>query len=382
VAVKNLKNRKSKAATSNPAVEDRELKIEIQNSKPNIEDPPFDRHLNRLKIAAGIFTIGGLGLFVYFIYSVGIGNILSGIGRIGFDGFALIVFLYFLRMLVRALAWKLSVNEPYSLSLRDTISAVIIGEALSSLIPLGILISGTAKAVAVKNRIPLVAGLSSVATENLFYSLITGLFIVFGGFAFLRNFKLDESWTITLNVLIVLVLAFIVLGLLMVIRRWHFASAICEKLYRKGIGKRFLETGRIEVRRFEDLIYGFYRQYPQRFIPIVLCQLAFHAIGVFEVWFVLSRLSGSESIFYTAFLLESISRIILIVFKLVPFVVGVDEAGAQFVTDTLELGSGVGVTLAIIRKGRIIFWTSIGLLLILRREISFSEITNFRPEEK
>jgi len=349
---------------------------EAQNSGIRLENPN-QKHFNRLKIVAGLFTVFGGALFVYFIYSVGVDNILAGIERIGFDGFALIIFLYFLRMFVRAVAWKFSVNEPYSLTLRDTISAVIIGEALSSLIPLGILISGTAKAVAVKNRLPLVVGLSSVATENLFYSLFTGLFIVFGGFAFLHSFELDASWTLTLDVLIGLVLAMIVFGLLMVIRRWHFASDACNWLYRKNIGKKFLEKGRVEVRRFEDLIYGFYREYPQRFAPIILCQLAFHTIGVFEVWFVISRLSTSDSIFYTAFLLESISRIILIVFKLVPFVVGVDEAGAQFVTDTLQLGAGVGVTLAIIRKGRIIFWTAIGLILIVRREISLSEITSF-----
>ncbi len=357
------------------------LETEAQKSVAETENPS-PKNFSRLKVVAGLFTFFGLALFVYFIYSVGVDNILTGIGRIGFDGFALILALYFARMIVRAAAWKYSVNKPYSLTLRDTISAVIIGEALSSLIPLGILISGTAKAVAVKNKIPLVAGLSSVATENLFYSLFTGLFIVFGGFAFLQRFDLDWSWTLTLDALIALVLLLIFLGILMVVRRWHIASDICERLYRKGIGKKFLEKGRSEVRRFEDLIYGFYREYPRRFVPIVLCQLAFHAIGVYEVWFVLNRLSDSNSVLYTAFLLESISRIILIVFKLVPFVVGVDEASAQFVTDTLEIGAGVGVTLAIIRKGRIIFWTAIGLILILRRGISFREITDFSGAAK
>ena len=56
------------------------------------------------------------------------------------------------------------------------------------------------------------------------------------------------------------------------------------------------------------------------------------------------------------------------------FVIGVDEAGAQFITETLALGAGVGVTLAIIRKGRILFWMAVGLILILRREISLLEL--------
>ena len=169
---------------------------EIQNSKLDTQNSK-SKHLNRLKIAAVLFTILGIGLFAYFIATVGFHEILLGIGKIGFDGFAAILIIYFLRLVARASAWKLSVYEPYKLEIRDTVPAVIIGEAMSSIIPLGILISGTAKAVAVRKKVPLVVGLSSVATENLFYSFITGLFIVLGGFAFLRSFDLADGWRIT-----------------------------------------------------------------------------------------------------------------------------------------------------------------------------------------
>jgi hypothetical protein len=70
--------------------------------------------------------------------------------------------------------------------------------------------------------------------------------------------------------------------------------------------------------------------------------------------------------------------LILIVFKLIPFLVGVDEAGAQFVTEVLGIGAGVGIALAIIRKGRVLFWTAIGLILIVRRGLSLKEITDLR----
>jgi hypothetical protein len=345
----------------------------VSNSKFQIPDYK-SKQVNRLKYIAVLFTILGIALFTYFVYSVGFHEIIIGIGKIGVDGFLILSFLYFLRILARAFAWKLSVYEPYKLNLRDTIPAVIIGEAMSSMIPLGILISGTAKAVAVRKKVPLVAGLSSVATENLFYSFITGLFIVFGGFAFLRSFDLADGWRVTIDVLITIVFALIVFGVLMIVRQWHFASEICEKLYQKDIGRIFLEDTRVQVREFENLIYGFYRQYPRRFLPIVLLEITFHALGILEVYFVLSRISAVAPTIFNSFLLESISRIITTTFKLIPFVIGVDEAGAQFVTETLALGAGIGVTLAIIRKGRIIFWTAIGLLLILKRGLSLREI--------
>lgn len=355
----------------------------LQSRTPNIEtqNPQKKKHIKRLKIFGGALTVLGIALFAYFVYSVGLEEILAGIGRIGFDGFALILLLYFLRIACRATAWCLSVNEPYKLKFSDTLPAVIIGEALSSLIPLGILISGTTKAVAVRNRVPLVVGLSSVATENLFYSLVTGLFIVFGAFAFLRNFDLTDAWIITIDTLIFLVLLLMMFGFAAVIRQWHLISSLCNWLYNRHILRGILENGRGQVKLFEDLIFEFYRQYPFRFLPIFVIQIVFHALGVAEVLFILSRLSNAVPGLYSAFLLESMSRVITIVFKLVPFLIGVDEAGAQFVSETLALGAGIGVTLAIIRKGRILFWTAVGMILILRREISLMDILR-HDEEK
>ena len=328
-----------------------------------------------------MLTVLGIALFSYFVYSVGVREILAGIGRIGFGGFALIILIYFLRIACRATAWRLSVSEPYRLDFSDTLPAVIIGEALSSLIPLGVLISGTSKAIAVRSRVPLVVGLSSVATENLFYSLVTGLFVAFGAFAFLRNFELPGAWTLTVDLLIFLVLFLIFFGFVMVIRQWHLLSSLCNWFYNRHIGRRILEDGRGQVRLFEDLIYGFYRQNPRRFLPILFFQIVFHALGITEVLFILSRISDALPSLYSAYLLESVSRVITIVFKLVPFLIGVDEAGAQFVAETLALGAGVGVTLAIIRKGRILFWTAVGMILILRRELSLMEILRHGENE-
>ncbi len=349
------------------------------SSEPNVENsglkptPVSAKHIQRLKLLGFFLTLGGVGLFCYFVWSVGVSEILNDISKFGFAGFLVILVIYFFRICLRAAAWKLSVYDPYSLSLRDTIPAVIIGEAMSSMIPLGILVSGTAKAVSVRKRVPLVIGLSSVATENLFYSFTTSVFLMLGALTFIRNFQLDEGWRLSIDVLIGILIFLLIAGVVMVIKQWHFASETCEMLYRSGIARGLLEHGRSEVRLFENLIYGFYRRHPERFLPICAIEGAFHVLGIAEVLFILSRITDASSLL-NAFLLESVSRLITIVFKLVPFLVGVDEAGAQFVAETVALGAAVGVTLAIIRKGRILFWTGVGLTLIIKRGLSIREI--------
>lgn len=344
--------------------------------EPSATDRPeiSAKHTNRIKIFGLLLTLGGAILFAYFVYSVGIRQIAADIGNFGFVGFAVILAIFLLRIILRAAAWSLSVCEPYRLRLRDTIPAVIIGEALSSTIPLGILISGTAKAVAVRRKTPLVVGLSSVATENLFYSFTTCVLLILGAAIFAHSFALEETTVIAIDILIAAIFLVLLFLILMVLRQWHFASEACEWLYRRGWFQGILERGRMDVRLFENFIFTFYRRYPKRFLPICLIESAFHLCGVLETWFIIYRLTGLTGQFFNSFLLETISRLITIVFKLVPFLIGVDEFGAQFVADTVGLAVAIGITLAIIRKGRILFWTAIGFLFIIKRGLTLSEI--------
>ncbi|MCA1637214.1 MAG: hypothetical protein LC768_02560 [Acidobacteria bacterium] len=73
----------------------------IQNSKFKIQNSN-EKNLTWLKIIAVTFTLLGAGLFAYFIYSVGLSEILEGIGKIGFGGFLLLQLIYFFRITARA----------------------------------------------------------------------------------------------------------------------------------------------------------------------------------------------------------------------------------------------------------------------------------------
>lgn len=370
----------------------RQQAVELTESKdgPSIGLPkPDPRRLKRLKILGGIMTVGGIALFAYFVNTVGIEQVVEGIEAMGWSGFLVILALYFLRVSCRALAWRLSVHQPYSLSLKDTLPGVIMGEAMSSLIPLGPIISGTTKVLSVRRRIPLVVGFSSITTENLFYTNMTALLIGGGAVIVLRTFDLAPAWIWALDLLLVINVFIILFGIVLIIKQWHLLSELCEIIYgrahllqrvRSGRLRARLERlvvlldhGRHQARLFENLFFDFYRSNPKRFIPIILCQVGFHLFGILEVWFILSRIMDSVPPLVNAFLLESVSRAVNIFFKLVPFVMGVDEAGANYVAETLAMGAGVGITLAIIRKGRILFWTAVGIILVIRRGLHQAE---------
>jgi hypothetical protein len=341
-----------------------------------LQSPKSAKNYSALKIAAITLTILGFLLFLYLVFSVGFDELLEGIGKVGFLGFALILFIHLIRMTVRAIAWKLSVSDPYKVSFSDTFQGVLIGEAVSSVIPLGIVASGTSKAVAISNRVPFVVGLSSVATENLFYSFVTSLFIISGAFVFLFMFELDYYWVLAIYGIIAVLFVSIIFGLLMVFREWRWVSYLCDHFLNSGFYPAFFEKIKNGVHNFENNILDFYRTHSDRFLVISACQVAYHVCGIAEIMFILSKISESTTSFFNAYLLESVSRVVTIVFKLIPFAAGVDEASSQFISENLALGVGVGLTIAILRKARILFWALIGMLLILKRELSVKTLLN------
>ena len=61
---------------------------------------------------------------------------------------------------------------------------------------------------------------------------------------------------------------------------------------------------------------------------------------------------------------EALNRVQMLAFKFVPFRVGVDEALTGALAPALAVPAAVGVTLAIVRKVRNLFWSAIGLALM------------------
>jgi Lysylphosphatidylglycerol synthase TM region len=325
-----------------------------------------------------VFAVLGLLLFLYFVRSAGLTDILQGIQRLGI-GFLLVLLVSSVRPVVRSLAWTKCFEGEHRLPFGDAFRAYLIGDAVGTLVPLGIIVSEPAKAALVRQRVPLMASLPALAVENLFYSLSVSLFIFSGMAALLLSFDLSKPMRMVsigalCAVVLVVAAAFLVLR-----KQWKFLSGAADFLHRRGVGRRLLETRRERVRSLEERVYGFYARNRSRFLPILLLEACFHLSGVVEVYVVLSFISdtgagGGASLLLTAFVLESVNRVINVVFKFVPLRLGVDEAGSGWVTHALKFGKTSGITLAIIRKARVICWTALGVALLVRRGLSLREV--------
>jgi len=321
-----------------------------------------------------VFALLGCLLFSYFVWKAGIGDILKGIERLG-AGFLIIVAIAGIRKIVRALAWYHCFESTGELRFRDALGAVVAADALGTVMPLGMVVSEPAKAALVRDKAPFMEGLSAIAVENLFYSLSVGVFIFCGTAIMLYIFPLPQSLRIASVAALGSVVAFLAAGYVGVRKQWKILSGSVEFLYGRGIGVKLLGPRRERVRMLEDRVYGFYARHQSRFLLIIFFEACFHMAGVLEAYVTLAFISGpSSASLLTAFILESVNRIITVVFKFIPLRMGVDEWGSGSVTRLLNLGTPSGVTLAVVRKGRDLAWTAIGVALLVQRGLTPAKI--------
>jgi hypothetical protein len=317
-----------------------------------------------------LFGLIGIALFAYFVSHAGLSEILAGIKRLG-AGFLLIILISSVRHIVRSLAWTRCVEQPYKLRFRDAFAARLMGDALGNIIPLAsVAVSEPSKAVFVKDRVPLMVGLSALAIENIFYSLSVVLFIFAGMATLLLSFSLPKPLRYSSIVSLVVTLLLLPLGFFVIRRQSKFLSGLIGFLSGRGVARTWMQKALPRAQTLEERVYGFYERNKGSFVSIFALEVAFHLAGVVEIYTTLMFISPVAPTLRQAFILESVNRVINVAFKFVPLRAGVDEGGTGQVSKVLGFAKATGVTLAIVRKGRDIFWSTIGIALLLRKGFS------------
>ena len=332
---------------------------------------PVPRNGNRRRPTPGAVLAAALGLalFVYAIRHAGVGAVADGIARLGW-AFAAVVALGGLRFAARAAAWLRCLERGHRLRLRDVFPAVVAGDALGNLTPLGVIVSEPAKALLLRRRAPLGRTLPALAVENLFYTL-SAVLVIAGGLAALPLLLQAPGRLWLATTVVFVALAALLAGAHWVIRsRVPAGSALLAWLHGRGIAPRLAARGAERARAIEDRMHALYPRTWSDLLPVALLELAFHACAVAEIFLVLALIAPRQPTLLDAFVLESTNRLIAAVFRFVPLRIGVDEAGTGLLAELLAFGTAGGVTLAIVRKGRMLVWTALGLAALAGRGLS------------
>jgi hypothetical protein len=220
--------------------------------------------------------------------------------------------------------------------------------------------------------------LSGLAIENIFYALSVSLFIFAGTATLLLSFTLPKALRYASIGALVTTLIIIPVGYLLLRSQKKFLSGALEFFGRRGVASKLVAKIAPKVGNLEERVYSFYQHNQGSFLTIFALDMCFHLAGVLEIYTTLWFISPVAPTLRQAFILESVNRIINVVFKFIPLRAGVDEGGTGQVSKVLGFARGTGETLAIIRKGRDIVWSGVGILLIWKKGFS---LRTFNEEE-
>jgi hypothetical protein len=136
------------------------------------------------------------------------------------------------------------------------------------------------------------------------------------------------------------------------------------------------------ARALEAELYTFASRH-RRVIPaLAAAEVGFHALGVAEAYLTLWLLYGTPPALMTAFIIETYNRLVIVVFKVVPLRLGVDEAATALLTQqVLGLTARTGLSTAIVRKVRVLFWALAGGLVLVRDGMRTGTLRAIPPAE-
>ncbi|HZH91120.1 MAG TPA: ABC transporter permease [Pyrinomonadaceae bacterium] len=306
----------------------------------------------------------GLALLVYVVKRVGVQSIFDTLARIGF-GFIVLLCISGTRHFIRAIPMYLAVPPGHRhFNLWQAFTTRLSGEAISFLTFTGPILGEATKAALLRKRVPLVMGVQALVVDNLLYNLSVVLFILSGACVMLASYDLpDAAHYALLLIASVAVLALLAVGLA-ASRRVMPLTWVLERLAARGFEPRALVKRRAHINELESNTYDFYHQHRGSFFLIVAFDLAAHASSVFEVYVTL-RMLGFHPGFDAPYVIESLTKVINFVFGFVPATIGVYEGGTEVVLRTLGFAAATGITLALVRKAGMIFWTGIGLAMLV-----------------
>ena len=319
--------------------------------------------MQRVSVSGILTALAGLALLVVVARRVGMAEIAADVRQVGW-GLLLVIAIGGLRFLLRAVAWRLCLDRAGALSLRDAFTAVICGDAIGNVTPLGPLVGEPAKAALVRKHIPLGPAVTALAIENVLYTLSAAAMIAAGMLTLLLRFELPAAIR---GIGLLSIAATVVLFTAALAVLWRRPALISRAL---GFAPR-LGKHADRVRELEAEIYSFASRHRAALPGLAAAEIGFHALGVAEAYLTLWLIAGTAPALLTAFIIETANRLITVVFKFVPLRLGVDEAATAFLTQqVLGLGARFGLSTAIVRRVRVLFWALAGGLVLVREGLT------------
>jgi len=306
----------------------------------------------------------GVGLLAYLVHRTGPQTIWEHVRAVGW-GLALVVALGGISQLVKTWAWRLTFTcDIGKVSWLRSFGMRLISESIAQIGVAGKVLGEGMRVSLLGSAVPVANGISSAALDAGLYVLTSAIVMILGTLATLLVVPVSDKWRFYALLFSGVTLAFVVLVGVAFKRRWQFVSNTARAFGRLPRLRKWISSRQAVIDSAENSLLTFHREAPAAFWGSLGLNFVCHALAILEVYIIL-HFMGIKIALLGAFVLEGFTKVINLVGALNPGNVGTYEAGNMLITKIFGISVTSGLTLALCRRARALFWAAIGAVCLI-----------------
>jgi len=306
----------------------------------------------------------GFGLLGYLVFRSGPSTVWKQLQAVGW-GFALVILLGGLSQLAKTCAWRHAFTCDISgLSWFRSFVAQLISDGFGQLGVAGKVVGEGTRISLLRRAVPLSNALSAGAIDGALHTFTAVLITVSGISATLLLAPLSGTWRTYAVLLVAVLMSAVILAVVSVRNRWQLVGHATRAIGRLPRLREWVSGKQPIIDSAEDNLLTFRDEAPSAFWATLLLNLLWHMLAILEVYIIL-RFMGARVALSGAFIVEALTKVINLVGALNPGNVGTYEAGNILIAKIFGVTGTAGLTLALCRRLRTVFWAGVGAMCMI-----------------
>jgi hypothetical protein len=306
----------------------------------------------------------GLGLLGYLVFRSGPGAVWKQLQAVGW-GFALVILLGGLSHLAKTCAWRQAFTcDIGGLSWSRSFVAQLISDGFGQFGVAGKVVGEGTRISLLGRAVPLPNALSAGAIDGALHIFTAVLVTVSGISATLLLAPLSGTWRVYAALLVAVLISAAILAAVSVRNRWQLVGRATRAIGRLPRLHTWVSGKQPIIDSAEDNLLSFRDEAPAAFWATLMFNLLWHMLAVLEVYIIL-RFMGARIAIGGAFIVEALNKVINLVGALNPGNFGTYEGGNMLIAKIFGVTSTAGLTLALCRRARTVFWAGVGAICMI-----------------
>ena len=304
----------------------------------------------------------------FLISRTGPGAVWKQLQMVGW-GFGLIIVLGGFAQFVKTCAWRQTFTcDMTGLSWSRSFGVQLASDAVGQLGVAGKLIGEGIRVTLVRPAVPLADGISAGAIDGALHTATAILISVSGIIATLLLAHLAGIWRVYAWFIAITLVALVILASVAVERRWYLAAKAARAIGRLPHLGDWVKGKQPIIDSAETNLLTFYDNQRAAFWASLLFNLLWHLLAILEVYIVL-RFIGARIAPFGALVVEGLTKVVNLVGALSPGNLGTYEGGNMLIAKIFGVTGTTGLTLALCRRARALFWAGVGgICMVLMKE--------------